>query len=48
MYKKRYCLGDFMSCARRQVKEALGKPGVPDDLYPNMRDRAAVILASGA
>jgi hypothetical protein len=47
MYKKRYCLGDFMNCARHKVKDALGKPAVPVDLYPNMHDRAAVILAAG-
>jgi hypothetical protein len=45
LYKTRYCTGDFMKCARHVVKEALGKPAVPVDLYPNMHDRAAQIIA---
>jgi hypothetical protein len=46
MYKKRYCLGDYISCARHAVKEALGKPSVPADLYPNMHDRAEELLGA--
>ncbi|WP_455382847.1 hypothetical protein [Salinispira pacifica] len=46
--KKRYCLDDFMSCARHQVKEALGKEKVPGDLFPSQHERARTVIASGA
>ena len=47
LFKTRYCLGDYVKCARHQVKDALGKPAVPADLYPNMQDRAHQIIAAG-
>jgi hypothetical protein len=46
LFKNRYCTGDFMKCARHQVKDALGKPAVPVDLYPNMQERAQQIIAA--
>ena len=45
IYKRRYCKGDFMKCARHLVKEAIGKENVPVDLYPNMHDRAKEIIS---
>lgn len=45
IYKRRYCLGDHRRCARFMVFSKLGKPAVPQDLYPNMVDRAEAILA---
>jgi len=44
IYKRRYCRGDFMQCARHMVKDALGKDRVPIDLYPNMQERARKII----
>jgi len=44
LFKLRYCKGDFEKCARHQVKVAVGS--VPPDLYPNMQDRAASIIAA--
>ena len=46
LFKTRYCQGDYMKCARHVVKEALGKPAVPADLYPNMHERAQQLLAA--
>ena len=31
IYKRRYCKGDFMRCARHLVKEAIEKAGMPED-----------------
>jgi len=45
MYKRKYCLGNYSNCARYMVFKKLGKPMVPADLYPNMRDRAEQIIA---
>jgi hypothetical protein len=45
LYKKKYCLGDFPSCARYLVSRRLGRSAVPKDLYPNMRKRADEIIA---
>ena len=36
MYRQKYCLGTFLECARHQVKEALGKEKVPNNLYPKV------------
>jgi hypothetical protein len=46
IYKKKFCLGDRANCARYFVFEALGKPSIPSDLYPNQMERAKRILAS--
>ena len=45
LYKNKYCLGDNRQCARYQVFTKLGRAAVPDDLYPNMQDRARALLA---
>ncbi|MCB9134642.1 MAG: hypothetical protein H6636_04395 [Anaerolineales bacterium] len=44
MMKNRYCLGDKKSCARYMVKSSSKR--VPDDLYPNMADRAKALIAA--
>ena len=46
LFKARYCQGDFMRCARHLIKEALGKPAVPADLYPNQQERAQQVIAA--
>jgi len=47
LYKKKYCLGDFNSCARYKVAKTLGREKVPVDLFPNMFDRAEKIIKEG-
>lgn len=44
LYKQRYCLDDYHTCARYQVARAIGKENVPRDLHPNERDRAQVLV----
>ncbi len=44
LYKKKYCEGDKTLCARYKVGSTIGKEYVPDDLYPNMFDRAEKII----
>jgi hypothetical protein len=45
LYKQKYCLGDNTECGRYMVFKKLGRPSVPDDLYPNMYERARKIMA---
>ena len=47
IYKDKYCLGDSANCARHLVMKALGKPAVPANLYPNMRDLALNLIKQG-
>jgi hypothetical protein len=47
IFKKKYCKGDNSSCARFMVFEALGRPKVPKDLFPNQAGRAGEIIATG-
>jgi len=44
VYKQLYCTGDNSTCARYMVYRKLGRPSVPDDLYPHMYYRARTIL----
>ena len=44
MYKKKYCEGDKMQCARYIVATQLGAEYVNNSLYPNMNDKAEKIL----
>ncbi len=46
MMKKRYCLDDFMACARHQVKEALGKEIVPSNMFPSQFERARQMIGA--
>lgn len=47
MMKRRYCQGEFHTCARFQVMKALGSSRVPTDLFPNMNDRAEELIQQG-
>lgn len=44
LYRKRFCLGDYETCARFRVSQAKGKEAVPVDLYPNQAAKAEEIL----
>lgn len=44
LYKLKYCEGDKTICARYMVCTKLGKEFVPDNLFPNMKDRAEQII----
>lgn len=46
MYKRSYCKGDYVSCARYMVFKSLGKAKVPVDMFPNQQDRAKELLGS--
>ena len=45
MYKKKYCEGDKMSCARYMVATQLGPEYATTSLYPNMVDAAKKLIA---
>ena len=45
MYKEKYCPNNNSDCARYMVFKKLDKPAVPENLYPNMLERAKNILA---
>ncbi|WP_418790709.1 hypothetical protein [Phosphitispora sp. TUW77] len=47
LYKRNYCKGDNTRCARYMVFKALGKPKVPNDLYPNNLDKATKLIEQG-
>ncbi|MBQ8526843.1 MAG: hypothetical protein IJ429_00090 [Lachnospiraceae bacterium] len=44
MYKKKYCEGDKMECARYMVATQLGPEYVTNHLYPNMKDQASKMI----
>jgi hypothetical protein len=44
LYKSSYCKGDNSFCARYRVFSAIGREGVPADMFPNDRDRADRII----
>ena len=45
IYKKKYCEGDKMACARYQIATKLGPEFVNNNIYPNMMDQAKKLLA---
>lgn len=45
MYKRRYCEGDKLQCARYQIATTVGPEFVNDNIYPNMHDIAEKIIA---
>ena len=47
MFKNKYCKSDNSECARYMVFKALGREKVPPNLFPNMKDKAQVIIAAG-
>ncbi|MFX1340778.1 MAG: hypothetical protein ACFFDK_19365 [Promethearchaeota archaeon] len=46
LYKKKYCQGDNVNCARFKVFNALGRSEVPIDLFPNQIERVSKIINS--
>jgi hypothetical protein len=47
MYKRKYCRGDSLGCARHIVFAALGRGRVPADLYPHEVAQAEQLVAAG-
>ncbi len=45
MYRKKYCEGDKMQCARYQIATQAGPEFVNNNIYPNMLDMADKIIA---
>lgn len=45
MYRKKYCEGDKMQCARYQIATQAGPEFVNNNIYPNMFDVADKIIA---
>jgi methyl-accepting chemotaxis protein len=45
LIKDQFCRTNFAECARFMVRKALGKEGVPADLYPHQKKMAQDILA---
>lgn len=48
IYKKKYCESGNKACARYRVCTLVGKPFVPQSLYPNMHDIADRIIMEKA
>lgn len=47
LFKQKYCLGDSSDCARFMVAKNVGRTEVPENLYPNMLEKAkSIILAA--
>lgn len=44
--KEQYCFGDFTKCARRKLKQQVGKENVPSELKPNQHGIAKDVLNS--
>ncbi len=42
-----YCVDDFTSCARYQVRKTVGPEKLPGDLYPRQKERADEIIKQG-
>jgi hypothetical protein len=45
LLKRKYCQGDFRSCARFRVAEKVGSTGVPSNLFPQDSATADRIVA---
>ena len=45
LLKNKYCRNDSSTCARYMVFKALGRPGVPVDLFPQQVEKAEKIIA---
>ena len=44
IYRQNYCEGNKLNCARYMVRSKMGKGSVPENLYPNMVDKANQLL----
>lgn len=47
LLKNKYCKGAFTSCARHMVFKAMGRPKVPQDLFPQHTEKAEEIIKAG-
>ena len=45
--RERYCLGNYLACARYAVAKAKGGNSVPITLFPHQHAEARRLLASG-
>lgn len=45
--RSRYCLSNYLACARYSVAKGLGSDQVPDTLHPNQHSEARRILGEG-
>ena len=45
--KNKYCKSNFTECGRYMVFQALGRPKVPMDLYPQQTDKAQKVIQAG-
>ncbi len=46
--KKKYCQGEFDTCARHMVFKVKGSEGVPLDLFPNQTERVPELIGQAA
>jgi hypothetical protein len=44
LYKTNFCQDDKSNCARYQVATTVGREKVPENLYPNMAEKAQKII----
>lgn len=44
LIKKKFCQGTYSECARYKVFKKFGKGSVPFDLFPNMHERAMLMI----
>jgi hypothetical protein len=42
--KRKYCNGEFTTCARYMTAKAIGKENVPIDLYPTQANRVEQLI----
>lgn len=43
--KEKYCRNNNLNCARYMIANAVGNEAVPDDLAPDQKDQAYMIIA---
>lgn len=48
VYKKMYCIGNNLNCARYMVAKRLGKENIPSTLLPNNLKEAISLLSGHA
>lgn len=47
LLKKKYCKDSYSTCARFMIFKAMGRPAVPQDLFPQQTDKAEEIIKAG-
>jgi hypothetical protein len=45
MYKQNFCRAEYKECARFIVAVKLGPDNIPNDLFPNQKERAKQLTA---